>query len=456
MKPKEILIKSLKNEKTDRAPWVPFVGVHGGKLLGLTATEYLKSGVNIAAGILKSVELYQPDGIPILFDLQLEAEMLGCELQWADKLPPSVTSHPLEKKELTDLPEFYTDQGRYLEIAKACQLVKNNIQDDIALYGLITGPFTLALHLLGYNIFLDMLNNPDKLKRIISFCTEVGIKSAEFYLGNGIDVIAVVDPMVSQISPENFLEFSFPYLNKIFDFIRAQGKISSLFVCGDATRNLEMMCRTSCDNISIDENISLEYLKDLSRKYNKSFGGNLKLTSTLLFGTELEAQKEAISCLDIGGNTGFILAPGCDLPYDTPENNLMAIAEIVHDNYKRKIAKALVLEETNEGNTIELVDYSKSDKVIIEVVTLDSGSCPPCFYMVDAVKQVTADILSKVEIHEYKISTKIGLAYMRALKVQTIPTICINGEIAFSSIIPDQESLRKKIKQFCQTEPVGV
>ena len=448
MPSKQLLLKALKNGATTRIPWVPFVGVHCANILNITATEYLQNGENIAKGILAAIELYKPDGIPVVFDLQLEAEILGCALQWADKLPPAVISHPLENMELDALPEFSTQRGRYLEIAKACRLIKAKIKDDIALYGLITGPFTLALHLLGNNIFLDMLNNQQKLKEVLSFCTEVGIKSADFYIANSCDIIAVVDPMISQISPEHFRQFCAPYLNEIFDYIRSKDRLSSLFVCGDATRNLEDMCKTNCDNISIDENISLEYLKNLSRKYTKSFGGNLRLTSTLLFGSKLESQQNALECMQIGEKHGFILAPGCDLPYDCPQENLIAITEIVHDDYKKQIAEALIADLEEKPETlVELEDYTANEKVIIEVITLDSGSCPPCYYMVDAVKKATTELKDKVEIREYKISTKIGLAYMKALKVKAIPTICINGEIAFSSIIPDVDSLKAKIRE---------
>ena len=101
---KERVIKAIKCEEVDRVPWIPFVGCHGGYLLKKTATEYLKSADNIIAGLNKAVELYKPDGIPVVFDLQIEAEILGCNLVWADDNPPAVTSHPLkEGKELKDL-----------------------------------------------------------------------------------------------------------------------------------------------------------------------------------------------------------------------------------------------------------------------------------------------------------------------------------------------------------------
>ena len=66
------------------------------------------------------------------------------------------------------------------------------------------------------------------------------------------DIIAVVDPMTSQISPEHFRKFVTPAINSIFDHIRQRNALSSIFVCGDVDRNLECMCETACDNISVD------------------------------------------------------------------------------------------------------------------------------------------------------------------------------------------------------------
>jgi uroporphyrinogen-III decarboxylase len=92
---KERLGKAFRCETVDRAPWVPFVGCHGGALLGLTATDYLKSEPRLIEGVEAAIARYRPDGIPVAFDLQIEAEVLGCELNWTDETPPSVRNHPL-------------------------------------------------------------------------------------------------------------------------------------------------------------------------------------------------------------------------------------------------------------------------------------------------------------------------------------------------------------------------
>ena len=106
----ELVEKAFRLEELERAPWVPFVGVHGAHLIGVNAESYLKDASSITAGIEKAIGLYRPDGIPVVFDLQIEAEILGCKLAWSKENPPAVVSHPLtEGLELLGLklPEAY-------------------------------------------------------------------------------------------------------------------------------------------------------------------------------------------------------------------------------------------------------------------------------------------------------------------------------------------------------------
>ncbi len=449
MNRRDLLQKALRNETTPRPAWVPFVGVHGAKLLGQTARDYLHSSDLIVAGLRRANELYQPDGLPIVFDLQMEAEVLGCELRWADETPPSVCTHPLEQgKSLQSLPVFDASMGRFPMVMDALKQVKQELGADIALYGLLCGPFTLALHLMGNDIFLQMFDHPDYVKAVIGFCASVGQKVAQAYIDNGADVIAVVDPMTSQISPEHFEQFVSPVVNQMFDHVRSRDALSSLFVCGDATRNLDVMCRTTCDNVSIDENIALERIRDVTRGRNKSFGGNLKLTSVLLLGDEEDAQLDAIRCVDVGGGCGFVLAPGCDLPFNTPHKNLAAIAAMVHDSYRREVAKRTIIAKTAEhAAEVPLPDYAAQSHVTIDVITLDSASCAPCQYMMDAVHRAAKRLSQPAVVKEHRITSREGIGTMSRLGVTNIPTICLHGQVTFSSIITDQNTLIATIEE---------
>ncbi|MCK5105554.1 MAG: hypothetical protein KAR17_22170, partial [Cyclobacteriaceae bacterium] len=278
MSGRELIKKAIKLEEVERIPWAPFVGVHGAKLIGVNATEYLQSEEYIFKGISKAIEEYQPDGIPVVFDLQMEAEILGCKLAWADENPPAVVSHPLlDGKTLEDLKIPAKTDGRIGLTLNAASRLRKTFP-EVALYGLITGPFTLALHLLGTDIFMKMLEDPDYMNELLVFTNEIGKAMAEFYIDAGCDIIAVVDPMTSQIDPMSFETFVTPRAIELFEHIRIKGALGSFFVCGHAQQNIEAMCSCKPDNISIDENIPMDYVKDVALKHNISFGGNIKLT----------------------------------------------------------------------------------------------------------------------------------------------------------------------------------
>ncbi|MBN2262735.1 MAG: hypothetical protein JW735_07480 [Prolixibacteraceae bacterium] len=446
MKGKDIIFCAFECKTTKRPPWVPFVGVHGAYLINKKADEYLQSSQLIVAAANKAIEMYQPDGIPVTFDLQIEAEILGCKLKWDSQNPPAVISHPLAEGLAIDqlrVPSKF--DGRIPLVLEATAVLRSQ-HTNIALYGLITGPFTLALHLLGTEAFLMMYTDPEKLHQVIAFTEKVAIAMATYYLEAGADIIAVVDPMTSQIDSDSFTAFVSPYCSALFKSIKEKGGKSSFFVCGNAMQNIEAMCICEPNNISIDENIPLDYVRDIALRHNVSFGGNLKLTVSLLMGTADDAGRDALECMQTGGNKGFILAPGCDLAFATPPENLIAVAELVHNEYKRELLRLKKIEQ-GKYKAADISDRYSKEKVIIDIITLDSSSCAPCQYMVEAVQHAVngLNINDKIEYYEFSIKDPKGIEMMMALGIQNLPTICINGKVEFISVIPPKDQLMSRI-----------
>ncbi|MDR0287726.1 MAG: thioredoxin family protein [Clostridiales bacterium] len=446
---KNLVLDAIQNKETERTPWVPFVGCHAAKLIGVNAEEYFKSADNIFNGMVSAYELYKPDGLPALFDLQLEAEAIGCKLKYALENPPSVVTHPMEEgKKLEELKIPTAEDGRFPIVLDSTRRICKALGDKIAIYGLVTGPFTLALHMMGTDIFYQMLDEPEDVHKLMRFCCDVAEKTTKMYIDCGVDIIALVDPMTSQISPENFEEFVTPYATEVFDYIRKLRKFSSFFVCGNAKRNIEVMCKCGPDSVSIDENIPLEYVKEICGRYNISFGGNIKLTVTMLFGSPTDNINDANNCMAIGGRKGFILSPGCDMPFAVPVENVKAITSLVHG----EVAEFMESTSALDGIEVELPDYKASDRVIVDVITLDSSSCAPCQYMMEAVKEAAVPFADKLTYTEHKIKDKESVVFMLKLGVQNIPTICIDGEIRHVSIIPAVETLKEEFKRACDAK----
>lgn len=451
---KDLLLRTLRHEPIERAPWVPFAGVHAGKLKGYTATEMLTDADKAVESLLEVNRLYKPDGQPMIFDLQIEAECLGCGLVWADDCPPSVSTHPLDGDE-EEPPVTPCDcsipkktSGRIPYVLEVMRRMKQEVGDTTALYGLICGPFTLASHLRGNNLFTDMFDFEDEVSDLFNYCKRVCIRMAEYYIEAGMDVIAIVDPLISQISTMHFEQFMTEPCKEIFDAIRAKGALSSFFVCGDATRNIEAMCQTGPDSISVDENVNLLAAKAITDKYNIAIGGNIPLTSIMLLGNQQDNMKFAVDLLDsIPDKKNFILAPGCDMPYEVPVENGIGVAQAAIDtDAVREMVKNYTAEEIDTSGVV-VPDYANLAKPLVEVFTLDSAQCAACGYMMGAANQAIDMFGDAIDVVEYKFIYKENVARCIKMGVPNLPSMYINGELKYRSIIPTRAELEAAIRE---------
>ena len=445
---KELVLKTLQQQPVPAVPWVPFAGVHVGKLKGYSARQVLTDGDKLFESLLEANRLYSPDGQPVIFDLQVEAEILGCELVWAEDSPPSVASHPLQGGMLipTRLPG--ADEGRLPMILDVMRRMKTAVGDHTALYGLITGPFTLASHLRGTDIFMDMIDEPEQVEKLMAYTSQVAVLMARLYLEAGMDVIAVVDPMVSQISPRHFKRFISEPFSSLFAFIRNQKACSSFFVCGDATKNIEVMCQTGPDCIAVDENINLPAAKQITDRYHVAIQGNIPLTSRLLLGSQQDNMKYVVDLLDSLSHDHLIVSPGCDMPYATPVENVIGAAEAIRDPERIRLVLAHYQARDIDLSSVVVPDYPNLERPLMEVFTLDSAACAACSYMLAAATRAADALPGKMDLVEYKITRPENIARLMRMGVKNLPAILINGELKFSSLIPGQLELLAAIQPY--------
>ena len=173
LKGKELLFATFEGTNGENVPWIPFAGVHAGKLKDYIASEILQDGEKLLECLLAVNKLYDPDGQPILFDLQVEAEILGCKLRWADKAPPSIESHPLANSMEIPYHIITENDGRLPMILNVMRRFKEKVGKRTGLFGLITGPLTLASHLRGTKIFMDLIKQKEFATSLFTYCVEM-------------------------------------------------------------------------------------------------------------------------------------------------------------------------------------------------------------------------------------------------------------------------------------------
>lgn len=307
-----MLIDAYRGKRTVSAPWVPYSGVHCAFLINEKANVFLQNPELLAKGVVYTAEKYKADGIPLLFDLSVEANSVGCDLKWWEDNAPSVSSHPCSDKtpEEAGLKIPTIDSGRWPRIRQAAKIAKPRLDAlDCAMMGLVCGPLTLASHLAGVRIFTDVYKHPDFAHKVIQFAGEVCEAAAKFYIDMGCDIVAIVDPVASQIRDTTFREFVTPNCQATIKAIHDAGVTSSFFICGDCTKVIDEICSLGTHGFAVDEQLNMNFIRDKALKAGLGFGGNLKLTLSLSLGL-ISPREDAIVSLAAGGSHGYTFAPG--------------------------------------------------------------------------------------------------------------------------------------------------
>ena len=81
------------------------------------------------------------------------------------------------------------------------------------------------------------------------------------------------------------------------------------------------------------------------------------------------------------------------------------------------------------------------EKIHIDVLTLDSVQCAACGYMMESIAALPADVQDMIEYTEWSIKNKDGVGKFLELQGKVLPTICIERDLVFESIIPQYEEL---------------
>ena len=187
--------------------------------------------------------------------------------------------------------------------------------------------------LVGTERILELLiEDPELARKMIKKVAEWVLELAKASIDAGAEIIGLVDPTAggSVISRKHFVEFSLPVLQWINGEIKKYRNVPTyLHICGDVMDRLDLMADTGVDGISVDHLVDVSVAK---REVGDRVCiiGNIDPVGTLLLGTPDQVLEESRLCIEGAGHGGgFVLAPGCGVPPDSPRENLAMMGEAV-------------------------------------------------------------------------------------------------------------------------------
>ena len=175
---------------------------------------------------------------------------------------------------------------------------------------------------------MDFFDDPPFVRDLFAFVIELELGFAREQLRAGADVIGVGDAAASLVGPDIYNEFVWPYEKKLVDGIHALGSKVRLHICGNIRRILEGIGKLGCDIVDLD---SMVPVSEARQKMGPQalLLGNLNPVSVLRNADPARVTAEVAECHRQAGSR-FIVGAGCEVPRDTPPENLRALCAYAH------------------------------------------------------------------------------------------------------------------------------
>ncbi len=326
----ELVLAHLAAQPVDRLPLMPITMHFACAEIGAKYRAYCTDYRVLVEGQLRIAEKYGFDYVNTMSDPAREAADCGAAVQFFDDQPVALLEDQALLADKTKLAALkFPDPlggGRMHNAIRAVALFKERVGRDKIVEGWIEGPVAEGADLRGINtLMLDFEDDPVFVRDLFEFVIAMELRFAREQIEAGADIIGIGDAAASLVGPRIYEEFALPYERRLVDGIHALGAKVRLHICGNTRKLLEGMGRLGCEIVDLD---SLSPLAEARQKMGASqvLLGNLNPVTVLMNGTPDMVTAGVAECHRQAGSR-FIVGAGCEVPRDTPPENLRALCE---------------------------------------------------------------------------------------------------------------------------------
>lgn len=330
----ERLRRRMRGEPVDRTPNFDIIMAYGARHIGARLRDYYLDYRVLVRMNMAMLEDFQLDIVQTLTDPYREACDWGLDVEFPED------NIPLRRKPLLENPEQIKklkpptpESGRRMsDRIEAVRALKAQVGASVPVMGWVEGALAEANDLRGDSALLtDLYDRPEWLTDLLELLTETEIAFARAQVLAGADIIGLGDAIASTISPKMYRQFALPYEQRIFAAVREMGAIPRLHICGNTNKIVADMARSGAQIIDLDWMVdfgkaALLLPSPSGRRVGDegiSLCGNFDPVQVMLRGTAEEVYQATLHCLSAGGPT-CISAAGCEIPVDTPAENIHA------------------------------------------------------------------------------------------------------------------------------------
>jgi MtaA/CmuA family methyltransferase len=317
----------VRGETVDVVPRIPLLMHFAVKHADTTYDRFAADAAVFADAKIRMAKRFNLDLVDLLCDPWREASGFGGKITYMESTIPRCAP-PLEHDR--DLSLLQTpDPGSSKRMVTAIDVIRRFHdwgRGWVAIHGWVEGPAAEAADLRGVtNFMLDLIDDAAYAAELMSRCVDAGICYARAQIDAGSDTIGVGDAVVSQISPGIYERQIFAHEKRLVDAIHDAGALVRLHICGDITSHLPIIAQLGVDIIDIDWQVDMvEARRVLGPRVTLT--GNLDPVRDVMNSTPDRIRAGFRDLYQKVGPPYFVNA-GCEIPQDTPVENLEALCE---------------------------------------------------------------------------------------------------------------------------------
>ncbi len=328
MNGRERVLAFLAGEAVDRLPLMPVVMMFCADQIGVKYGEYVQDFRVLAEAQIRTAERFNFDIVCNMSDPAREASDCGAHVEFYDDQPAAIIESDAllaNKEALASLaaPEPLGG-GRMHAAVEALNLMKERVGNEKAIMGWVEGPCAEAADLRGINtLMFDFYDDPAFVRRLFDFTLDMALDYARAQIDAGADIIGIGDAAASLIGPKFYNDFVWPYEKKLVDGIQAMGAAARLHICGNTSAIVEGMGSLGCEIVDLDYFTSIAAARQAMGP-EQILLGNIDPVRDLRNANAASVTAAIAECHRQAGDR-FIVGAGCEVPRDTPLENVRAM-----------------------------------------------------------------------------------------------------------------------------------
>ena len=331
----DLILKAAKGESVTRVPvWMMRqagrilpeyrkVREKAGSFITLATTPEMAAEVT-----LQPVDILGVDAAIIFSDILVVPEAMGLPYEMLESKGPFF---PKTIKTFGDLENikvpYVNDKLSY--VLEALSIVKKELNNRVPLIGFAGAPFTIFCYMVegkGSKTFSEakkmLYSEPLLAHQLLQKITDTTIAYLKAQIIHGADLVQIFDSWAGILSPNQYREFSLPYIAQICNAID-EAPIT-VFAKGAFFARKEIG-ELSCQTVGLDWNMDI--LESRTLIPNKTLQGNLD--PCVLYASFNEIEKETKKMLSAFGKQRYIANLGHGVYPDTDPEKVKCFIETV-------------------------------------------------------------------------------------------------------------------------------